>query len=143
MSGGGRDVVSHHLVAGGDKIVLTLWIQQSIDLSYDDIACVICFRSVLRLTYYLAHAMYIYCIYFCWSLVLGRRTILLSRGLLTPLSPFQIASSRTELLEEDPWSRLVSFVDLLLRCGRHLRAVFMLPLCFVFTFSFLETLREV
>jgi hypothetical protein len=103
VSGGGRDVVSHLLVAVGDKILLTLWIQQSIDLSYDDIACVICFRSVLRLTYYFAHAMCIYCIYFCWSLVLGRRTILLSRGLLTPLSPFQIASSRTELLEEDPW----------------------------------------
>ena len=46
VSGGGRDVVSLLLVAVGDKILLTLWIQQSIDLSYDDIACVICFRSV-------------------------------------------------------------------------------------------------
>ena len=69
VSGGGRDVVSHLLVAVGDKILLTLWIQQSIDLSYDDIACVICFRSVLRLTYDFTHAMYILYIFLLVSCV--------------------------------------------------------------------------
>ena len=136
VSGGGRDVVSHLLVAVGDKILLTLLIQQSIDLSYCDIACVtpvVLFRT--------CHV-YIVHIFLLVSCVGAQDHPTEPWFAHPPSHPFRSLYPGRGCLRRilGAGSRFGGFGYF--RCGRHLCSVFILCFRILFIFSFWRPLER-